>query len=947
MTTLLSDPANLKAIESLRDTLRGGRTLLLVGAGCSARLGYPLWGKLVHLLREEVLRLRPQAQRDVDEILKHPDSTFHASEFRGLLGNDSYLAFMRQAFGPRSPTHDSFHETLLRLPFTHVLTTNYDAVLEHAHASALVGRLHRVLWHHEEPLREFIQHVGDPDVPRRYVYLHGHIEEATQLILTQEDYAERYGRRADTFLGLYTLLASQHLLSVGFSLSDLDLMHVFRNVKAHLGPGAPRHFAVLPLGDGEQGSATRRWLRSKYGIEPIFYTETPDHRGLGELLDLLTRDMHQQASAPVVAMVATSRALSERALVTTTQHRRPLAPPPTARQYLRLQRQASSIIEQFDRLGKSLNMRSVAGHVKQCRSTLRQDLYAVAVTGKSRAGKSTLLNAMLGRTLCPAQDLQTTAVPIVISTGEREEATVYLTDEKSPPLLIPGPLSLGRIAPFADQAENPGNQRKIHHIEIRLLHEVLDLGVAYVDIPGIDDPDDYIKELTDAALERAHALVYVMDVSPFQDGGYMMARETVTLLKRAQEQGRKFFLICNKADRLSESQRHRILDVVARDLARYGLSDSLAAPPFLLSAKLAADALSSGQTPPNEYALFAESLWRSLWHAESIGLRRLYRVFDQLRRANEDVASLIATRQAQGPQRERIRDALARCEEQKHRIHQDGLAAVERAKALARSLIADAQTQIESEVRAQISRISQARPLPRVSNVVSVIRPQIEPMARSLLQRLSDALAEDLHRIERQILVSLTELRADIGLTEELKQIREQVAALPGFAAQIDLPSLINWEHISVVAGTGLTSWFVSASAGGIIGASIGVAFPLGALLGAVASIVVDHFHDRKDSPEKLAEATASFFRSRLKKLETRLETDLSVGSESLAARIDELMMPFMEDMRQRLDGIREPTADEVRLHGELTGHIRAALQLLEETFQQGSLVGSEETPLG
>jgi ATP-dependent Clp protease ATP-binding subunit ClpA len=77
------------------------------------------------------------------------------------------------------------------------------------------------------------------------------------------------------------VLATHRVLSVGFSLSDYDLMQLFRSVKAHLASGHQRHFAILALPEDQSPYGVREMLRAKYAVEPIFYRSTADQRSSG------------------------------------------------------------------------------------------------------------------------------------------------------------------------------------------------------------------------------------------------------------------------------------------------------------------------------------------------------------------------------------------------------------------------------------------------------------------------------------------------------------------------------------------------------------------------------------------------------------------------------------------------------------------------------------------
>lgn len=291
VNALVNNPANLRAYTALVNTLHGGGSLALIGAGSSARVGYPVWGKLLTLMAEEILRHHPHVQDELTQLAGAEDQLWRAEEYRRLLGPDNYAALMRQIFGPKDGGVDRLHELLVRLPFRHVLTTNYDPVLEAAHIQVLRLPSRRIEWRDQADVQEFIQQLGDPtDNTRRYVYLHGRYNDPNGIVLAESDYATNYYRRADTLPKLWSILATQRVVSIGFSLKDLDVMSLFRIVKGQLGHGTPRHFAILAHDVHKDAAVERRRLAGKYGIEPIYYPWSEDHRALIELLEQLLHD---------------------------------------------------------------------------------------------------------------------------------------------------------------------------------------------------------------------------------------------------------------------------------------------------------------------------------------------------------------------------------------------------------------------------------------------------------------------------------------------------------------------------------------------------------------------------------------------------------------------------------------------------------------------------------
>ena len=289
-----SDPINRdnnKAFSELASSLRNHQVTAMVGAGISAACGYPTWDKLLDILHKK---------SRANEITRlHKDILWRAEEYRQRLGEKRYRRLLSQLFQPRLDSKDDVVRTLVRLPFRHFLTTNYDDTLARAHRGTRSSqRLCVIDWSDEDAVRRFITGLGDPEQPRHCVHLHGRFTHPESIVLTDTDYTTRYARTTLTTRKLFAVLATQRVLFVGFSLEDPDLANILREVNAALGSEEPRHFALLPLDrDNDDPRILRPRLRRKFGIDPIFYPSTDDHQLLQVVLDRLERN--DSGDAPV------------------------------------------------------------------------------------------------------------------------------------------------------------------------------------------------------------------------------------------------------------------------------------------------------------------------------------------------------------------------------------------------------------------------------------------------------------------------------------------------------------------------------------------------------------------------------------------------------------------------------------------------------------------------
>lgn len=303
MAYLLDSRANEVARDNLALALATERPLALVGAGISVAAGMPTWSGLLEEMEGELPPLHEEYRTALRE---EPDLLWRAEEYRKLIGDTSYQSLLQRRFrksGVLNPTSTAV--ALVQLPFRHFLTTNYDDVLLDAHA---IGNLRapRVLnWSRDEDVRAFIFSLRDSTAGRYILHLHGHHSDPKTMVLTENDYAERYVRSDGTARKLFAIFTTERVVFSGFSLNDPDLMALMREVNATIRADEPRHFAIVGLEKRVNEILERNRLRRKYGVEPVFYDNRDKlHAGLIETLSFLRERVASPATAsPTQAVV--------------------------------------------------------------------------------------------------------------------------------------------------------------------------------------------------------------------------------------------------------------------------------------------------------------------------------------------------------------------------------------------------------------------------------------------------------------------------------------------------------------------------------------------------------------------------------------------------------------------------------------------------------------------
>ncbi|HEX9513814.1 MAG TPA: dynamin family protein [Puia sp.] len=303
--------------------------------------------------------------------------------------------------------------------------------------------------------------------------------------------------------------------------------------------------------------------------------------------------------------------------------------------YFQLKDQAHSQVLSLKEISLKFSFQSIHKAVESIEIALDLALYRVALTGPSRVGKSSLINGLLGKTVSPTGFFQTTGVPIQVIPGSREEITVYYQDKKMDRL----PFSLENIGQFASQDNNEDNKKGVRLVSIAVKNEQLERGICLFDIPGLDDPSDEVLSFTWQAVRTANAIIYVIDASPAQDGGYIFRNDYKKHIKEFGRAQDKVFLVFNKVDKLTDEVLGRLKEKVAADIVKHDLVDSVGNRVFFLSAT---DTRSvEGR---DTVAVLNERLWEFILGENKAGLLKLRLINEELRKTLTSFEGLLKAR---------------------------------------------------------------------------------------------------------------------------------------------------------------------------------------------------------------------------------------------------------------------------------------------------------------
>ena len=219
----------------------------------------------------------------------------------------------------------------------------------------------------------------------------------------------------------------------------------------------------------------------------------------------------------------------------------------------------------------------------------------VCVVGEFKKGKSALINALIGRDVCPVDDDLATMAVTVVRYAPEPGAIVRRRED--------GELLIEAIP--ADEAgrwvaETDGDDRRhgVEVVEVGLPNPFLERGIALVDTPGVGGLNAAHAAATLAFLPSADALVFVTDAS-----AELSASRAGVPVGR-QKAGPPILVALTKVDIYPEWRR--IVAIDEGHLARVGLTEG----PFALSSVLLATAAGGrpGARGGERLRAFAEAL---------------------------------------------------------------------------------------------------------------------------------------------------------------------------------------------------------------------------------------------------------------------------------------------------------------------------------------------------
>jgi ribosome biogenesis GTPase A len=211
----------------------------------------------------------------------------------------------------------------------------------------------------------------------------------------------------------------------------------------------------------------------------------------------------------------------------------------------------AQVLREVNAAAYQAKQESLKRSVEDLTHKLAEDRFYLTVVGQFSRGKSTLMNAILGREYLPSGIVPVTSAITAVSYGSQERVILHFAGSN-----LTTQIKINELADFITERTNPGNRNRIEMAEVQVPVEILQRGFFLVDTPGLGSAIRENTATTLSFLPNADAIVFLTSCdAPLTAGelGY---------LRQCRSAVRQLFVVVNKMDLVPEDGRADVIDFV-------------------------------------------------------------------------------------------------------------------------------------------------------------------------------------------------------------------------------------------------------------------------------------------------------------------------------------------------------------------------------------------------
>lgn len=204
-------------IRELADASKNGKLVFFVGAGVSTLSEYPQWRELVDKFYYELYGKENEEHYSAEEYLRIPQI------FYDVKGELAYNQILEETFSVDRPIN-SIHDKILAMNPSHIITTNYDYLIEKACWKR--GKYFSMISSEED--------VARATSPKYLLKVHGDFSKgykSEHIVLKESDYMNFEQDRPLISNLMKTIMATHTIVFIGYGLGDYNINSLLNWVK--------------------------------------------------------------------------------------------------------------------------------------------------------------------------------------------------------------------------------------------------------------------------------------------------------------------------------------------------------------------------------------------------------------------------------------------------------------------------------------------------------------------------------------------------------------------------------------------------------------------------------------------------------------------------------------------------------------------------------------------
>jgi GTPase Era involved in 16S rRNA processing len=248
----------------------------------------------------------------------------------------------------------------------------------------------------------------------------------------------------------------------------------------------------------------------------------------------------------------------------------------------------------------SASQAKILERLRSLRERLTTERFQLAVLGQFKRGKSTVLNALLGKSVLPIGVVPVTAIATFLEPAAASKIRVIYTSGKVEEFEPKNTEALReKLTAFVSEEANPRNVLNVGRVDAFLPAELLERGVVLIDTPGVGSTHRHQTAAADAVLPECDAALLVVSADP------PITEVEIGYLARIRQTVARLIVVLNKIDIIELHEREKAVAFLRDALVDHTGLDPFT-PIFSLSARDALRAKESGDAKALAASGFAE-----------------------------------------------------------------------------------------------------------------------------------------------------------------------------------------------------------------------------------------------------------------------------------------------------------------------------------------------------